>query len=65
MTQITRQMLVMDRQTPGAVLYKLAPEAQGNSGPVTSIYLRKTGFPNGKYPGTIHVTIETDEDLSS
>ncbi len=53
----------MDRQTPGAVLYKLPPDAQGNGGPVTSIYLRKSGFPQGNYPGTIHVTIETEEDM--
>ena len=65
MTMIARQMLVMKRQTKGAVLYQRPADATANGGPVTSIYLRKSGFPTGKYPGIIHVSIETEEDIGS
>jgi hypothetical protein len=57
-------MLVMERQTKGAVLYS-NKNGGGASPLVTSIYLRKEGFPNGQYPSTIHISIETEEDLSS
>ena len=66
MAVIARTMLVMNRQTKGAVLYD---NKNGGSGQpnalITSIYLRKEGFPTGNYPATIHVSIETEEDIGS
>jgi hypothetical protein len=63
MTRIASVPLTMERQTKGAVLYS-NKNGGGSSPLVTSIYLRKEGFPTGKYPGMITLTIESDEDLS-
>ena len=66
MPTVNRQTLTMERQTKGAVLYSTKNGPDGLPPTLTtSIYLRKTGFPNGKYPGTITVTIETEEDIGS
>ena len=66
MAVIGTKTLTMEKQTKGAVLYTTRnnPGQNGNgSALITSIYLRKDGFPSGKYPGTITVSVETDEDL--
>ena len=66
MTTINRQSLSLERQTKGAVLYSTKNSAEGLPPTlVTSIYLRKTGFPSGKYPSLITVTVETDEDIGA
>ena len=64
MPTISRQTLTMERTTKGAILYTTEKELQGNGGPVTSIYLRKEFMPTQNYPGTITVTVETEEDIS-
>ena len=35
------------------------------TGPITNIYLRKDKMPTKNYPGVIHVSIETEEDIGS
>jgi len=64
MTQIARVKLHLERETKGAVFFTI----RAPSGPadiITSIYLRKSGFPTTTYPSTIHVTVESDEDIGS
>ncbi len=61
---IGQNELTMEKQTVGAVVYS-TKNGGGSSPLITGIYLRKSGFPNGKYPGTIKVIVETEEDLSS
>lgn len=56
--RITSQLMIQKRVTKGAILYEMPERKQGC--PVTSIYLRRDGFPNGQYPGDIQVTITTD-----
>ena len=66
MTTINRQSLALQKQTKGAVLYSTDNLADGLPPTlITSIYLRKTGFPSGKYPALITVTVETDEDIGA
>ncbi len=66
MTTINRQSLSLERQTKGAVLYSTKNSAEGLPPTlVTSIYLRKTGFPTSNYPALISVTVETDEDIGA
>jgi len=66
MAVLNRKTLVMERQTKGAILYstKNGGADRGATDMITSIYLRKSGFPSGKVPGSIVVSVETDEDLS-
>lgn len=66
MTTINRQTLSLERQTKGAVLYSTRNSAEAPAPTlVTSIYLRKAGFPTTTYPALISVTVETDEDIGS
>ncbi len=66
MPVITRQTLSLERQTKGAVLYTTKNNADGlPPSLVTSIYLRKTGFPSTTYPALISVSVETEEDIGS
>lgn len=63
MAALARKQLIMKRQTKGAVLYESL--TSNGSSMITSIYLRKSGFPTNNYPGTIHVVIECDEEASN
>lgn len=58
MPALARKQLVLKKETKGAVLYEVQ---NGNGGMITSIYLRKQGFPTNSYPSTIHVTVEVED----
>lgn len=62
--RIGETQLTMERQTKGAVFYS-NKNGGGASPLITSIYLRKEGFPGGQYPAMITVTVSTEEDLGS
>lgn len=61
MPVINSTKLKLERETKGALLYTNPAGNEGQT--VTSIYLRKQGFPTGTYPQTISITVETDEDI--
>ena len=61
MARISKTELRLERETKGAILY--TNPVTGSSSPVTSIYLRKSGMPTTTYPQSIHVTIESGEDI--
>lgn len=64
MPQISRTNLTLNRITKGAVLYD-TKNGGGSSPLITSIYLRRDGFPTTTYPTKISVTVETDEDIGA
>ena len=59
MSRIKQSTLILDKTTKGAVRYKNVKEGDGE--PITVIYLRRSGLTE-PYPGSITLTVSTDDD---